>query len=100
LQKIKYTIDEEKNDYKYLQSLFPKINKPKIAKTKCKNFDYIKHFEAVNEDICNKVNNPSSKKQCNEILLLDYQWYFVETIFDSKVNKECYELDEESLEIE
>lgn len=68
-QKIKYIIEEEKNDYIYLQSLFPKINKPTIAKIKFKNFDYIKHFEAVDEDICDKVNNPSSKKQCNEILL-------------------------------
>ena len=99
-QKIKYIIEEEKNDYKYLQSLFPKINKPTIAKIKCKNFDYIKHFEAVDEDICNKAKNISSKNQCNEVLLLDYQCCFVETIFDSKVNKECYEYDEESLEIE
>jgi len=45
-KKIKYIIEEEKNDYKYLQSLFPKINKHTITKIKCKNFDYIKHFEA------------------------------------------------------
>ena len=70
------------------------------AKLSVKIFFYLKLLQETEEDLCSNIKNPLSKNQCNDILLLNSQCCFTETIYETKVTKECIEFSRDTLEFE
>ena len=91
-------------DNKYLESFIPKLNEPFNFMIKCEGFFFIKNYhpQLPNNIQCKDIIEPSSKEQCNNIKTSnsEYQCCYIETKYESKIEKECAEYDSESLKFE
>ena len=91
-------------DDKYIESLIPQLYEPFIFKIKCDGYYFMKNYSPqLPKDIqCKDIKQPLFKEQCNSIKISnsEYQCCYIETKYDSKIEKECVEFDSELLKIE
>jgi len=99
-----YLSIEQIENIKYLESFIPKIYEPYIFRIKCDGYFLMKKYSPqISDDMkCEDLKNPSSKEQCNNIMIINSnnQCCYVETKYDSKTETECAEFDSKMVEIE
>ena len=95
---------DQMTDDKYIESLIPQLYEPFIFKIKCDGYYFMKNYSPqLPKDIqCKDIKQPLFKEQCNSIKISnsEYQCCYIETKYDSKIEKECVEFDSELLKIE
>ena len=104
LKKINYISLYKTFNIQYIESLIPQLYEPIIFKIKCDGYYFMKNYSPqLPKDIqCKDIKQPLFKEQCNSIKISnsEYQCCYIETKYDSKIEKECAEFDSELLKIE
>ena len=91
-------------DDKYLESIIPQLYEPFILKIKCDGYYFMKNYspQLPNDMKCKDLKEPLFKEQCNSIKIKnsEYQCCYMETKYDSKIEKACALFNSESIKIE
>ena len=95
---------DQMEDDKYLESFIPQLYEPFIFKIKCDGYYFMKKYspQLPNNIECKDIKEPIFQEQCNSITIpnSEYQCCYIETKYESKIEKECFRYDSESLKIE
>ena len=95
---------EQMEDDKYLESFIPQLYEPFIFKIKCDGYYFMKKYspQLPNDIECKDIKEPLFQEQCNSITIpnSEYQCCYIETKYESRIERECSEFDSESLKIE
>jgi DNA-binding Lrp family transcriptional regulator len=92
------------SDDKYLESFIPQLYEPFTFKIKCDGYYFIRNYSPqLPKDIkCKDIKQPLFKEQCNSIKNInpEFQCCYMETKYDSKIEKECVLFNPETLKLE